>query len=734
MDLSKLNPAQRESVLHTEGPLLVLAGAGSGKTRVLTTRLAYLIEEKGVFETNILAFTFTNKAAQEMKDRVEAQLNRSVAHLWIGTFHSICSRILRRHIDKLGYTSDFTIYDVSEQRQLVKQIIKDKGGTQEGLTPASILSVISKWKNSGVDVKLAKESAQYSRDREIAEIFELYEKEKKANNALDFDDLIGKTLQLLEQEKEIREYYQDKFKYLFVDEYQDTNRSQYELIRILSAKYRNLCVVGDADQSIYGWRGADIKNILDFERDFPEADTILLETNYRSTRPILDLANAVIRNNQQRKEKNLKTTRESDEEILYRRLQSETQEAYWVATQIAQLKYRGIPYEDIAVLFRTNAQSGALEMQFRNEGIPYRMVGGLKFFDRAEVKDLLAYLQALVNPQDDLALERIINTPKRGIGAVSLEKLRGLAQKNSMSMMEYLLSEDQPEFTAADHRKFDPFTNMMKGLKRSLEEAGGKDDPKVDLSKFFQQVFEESGYASSLNKEDTIESRARTENIDAVISLAAEMQENQPDLTLSTYLQNLSLQSELDKTDESQEGVLLMTIHSAKGLEFPVVFITGLEEGLFPSGWSMEEGNLEEERRLLYVAITRAEDLLFLSSAASRRVFGQQKAQMESRFVDEMRGHISEEKPVIDLPSEELYEKRESSRYWVLEKRKQRKKRQENPEEFRPGDRIHHRRMGEGLVVAVKKTETDTELTCTFEGRGIVRLAASVAPIRKLED
>lgn len=767
MDISTLNDRQKEAVLYSGGALLILAGAGSGKTRVLTSRIAHLIQDEGVPAWNILAFTFTNKAAKEMKERVAKLLGRDVSSMWIGTFHSMCARILRRDIDKLGFSSSFTIYDSTDQKQLVKQAMKTLGITDESIKPNSVLHRISDAKNRQISADGMEAKAKFSQERDVASIFRLYESLKKENNALDFDDLILKTIELFREFPAVLKQYQQQFQFVFVDEYQDTNQAQYHLIHALAGMHRNICVVGDADQSIYGWRGADISNILRFEEDFVGTKTILLDQNYRSTKHILEAANRLIDNNLERKKKSLWTENDEGDVVQFQEVGNEFEEAQSVTRTIATEKEAGIAYEDMAILYRTNAQSRAFEESLIREGIPYRIIGGLKFYDRAEIKDLVAYMNLTVNPQDDIAFQRIVNQPKRGIGQTTVQKLQGYCRDLGVSLLDGI---DEPEvmghFNSSTQKKLIGFQELMGSLHAQVEA------PMVD---FAEAVYAESGYQKMLQDVNGIEERSRMENIDSFFAAIAQFQEDMPEATIVEYLQNLSLLSDLDKTKAGNEGISLMTIHSAKGLEFPVVFVGGLEDGLFPSKMTMDEGNLEEERRLFYVAITRAEKRLYLYSAKARRIFGKPTPAINSRFIEELGdtiethsydiyqdtsgytawpgddgngGHASGRgngygqtrygiessgnlKGFADPKMRADYDRqREKMHRLVLEKKAA--KEANKSKAYRAGDKVKHKKFGEGTIVSVVAKDDGDELTIAFLKKGIKRLNASFAPLEKL--
>ena len=629
-----LNEPQREAVYYTEGPLLILAGAGSGKTRVLTHRIAYLIEEKGVNPWNILAITFTNKAAGEMRERVDRLVGFGSESIWVSTFHSMCVRILRRHISLLGYDTNFTIYDADDQKTLMKDVCKLLQIDTKIYKERALLAAVSHAKNELVTPEEFRLNAggDFSQ-RKIAEVYEEYEKQLKANNALDFDDLLIKTVQLFQTQADVLEYYQERFRYIMVDEYQDTNTAQFELIRLLALKYQNLCVVGDDDQSIYKFRGANIYNILNFEHHFPDATVIKLEQNYRSTQNILDAANAVIANNQGRKEKRLWTDNGAGDKITFEQLDTAAEEADFVAMDIARRVRKGeYQYKDCAILYRTNAQSRLFEERFITANIPYKIFGGVNFYARKEVKDLLAYLKTIDNGQDDLAVRRIINIPKRGIGAASINKVALYAQEQEISFYDALCVAEQVPGLGKAAAKIRPFVLFIQSMKAKAK--------LLSVADLLQEVIETTGYVRELEAEGTDEAEARIENIDELISKAVDYAEGEEAPTLNGFLENVALVADIDSFDENSDYVVLMTLHSAKGLEFPNVYLAGLEDGLFPSYMSITSDNsqaeIEEERRLAYVGITRAKKNLTITSARVRMVRGQTQYGKVSRFVREI--------------------------------------------------------------------------------------------------
>lgn len=731
MKLDSLNNMQKKAVLHEKGPLLVLAGAGSGKTRVLTTSIAYLIEEKNIDPRNIIAITFTNKAANEMKERISNLLNMDVSHPWIGTFHSICARILRMNIDKIGYDKNFTIYDSSDQKTLVKEIINELG-LKEDITPREALSVISQAKNKSMTPdEFLQLNTYYTKGDSYYEIYKKYEEKKFYYNALDFDDLIDKVLYLFSKDIETLKFYQEKFQYVFVDEYQDTNNSQYELIKYFSGFHNNITVVGDADQSIYSFRGADISNILNFEKDFKDADVIKLEQNYRSTDKILDTANVLIENNSERKDKNLWTDNKNGSKPIYRSTNVESEEAKFVLDNIKELTYQGYDAKDFAILYRTNAQSRSFEEILMKNLINYKVIGGLKFYDRKEIKDLVSYLKIIVNPKDDLALKRIINEPKRGIGNKSIAELENIASLHEISILDLIrLDEFRTLLTDRLKKLADKFYMPLKNIFDNIE--------KYKIVDLINEVLDKSGYLKMLETSYSVEDRSRIDNINEFISSAAEYEEENSDDTIFDYLENLSLLSDLDKTEDKDNSVSLMTMHAAKGLEFPIVFVVGLDEGLFPGKRSIDEGNVEEERRLFYVGITRAREKLFLTSSKSRRNYGKPIFYKPSRFVDEIidKVIVEEDSSSYGFTSRE-YEKamaedymREKTRQSVLNKKLV--KTDASDSDFQVGDKIRHSKWGMGTIVQIKEQDKGNELVVAFDKKGLKKLNQDYAPIEKV--
>lgn len=725
MDLSALNQNQRAAVEQTEGPLLILAGAGSGKTRTLTMRTAHLLE-LGVYPSAILCITFTNKAANEMKQRVEEMVGAAAQGMWICTFHSMCVRILRMNADALGYSKAFTIYDTDDVLRLVKQIERDLDIDEKFCPAKAVASAISDAKNKMIGPKEYVERAAGDIWKQtIAEVYLEYEKRLLANNAFDFDNLLCKTVELFEKHPDVLSYYQNRFRYVHVDEYQDTNRAQYLLVRAIAA-HGNICVVGDDDQSIYGWRGADIRNILDFEKDFPGAKLIRLEQNYRSTTPILQAANAVISHNSGRKGKTLFTTRKGGEPIQLKRCISEREEAMYVADTIDDL-LATYKLSDFAVLYRTNAQSRALEEEFMKKQIAYRVVGGIKFYDRKEVKDLVAYLRFLQNPQDSISLFRILNVPKRGIGATTAEKIQAAALENGVYAWDIVMNAGQyitPKRTAD---KLEDFGNQM----MQLMAAGVLLAPE----EYVRKVLDDTGLLMQYQEEGTEEALARAENMLEFITAIQEFMHGNPDATLSDFLANVALVTDSDEQTETNT-VTLMTLHSAKGLEFPVVFFIGLEEGICPHIRSMQtEEGIEEERRLCYVGITRAMDRLFMTYAMSRGLFGTTNHNPPSRFLDELPEDVERNDtasgvvtPYADLPRQSVMKApvltRQASKTVVTKP---------NPAlmDLKAGDRVHHPAFGGGKVLSLSGKGDGLVAEIDFGGKGIKRIALKYAAMKK---
>jgi DNA helicase II / ATP-dependent DNA helicase PcrA len=724
--LANLNEQQQAAVKTTEGPLLIMAGAGSGKTRVLTHRIAYLMAEKHVAPWNILAITFTNKAAREMKERVQALLGGAAEEIWISTFHSMCVRILRRDIDRIGIDRNFSILDTTDQLSVVKNILKEKNIDPKKFEPRAILGTISNAKNELLTPeKFAKKASSYY-EKIVSDVYEEYQKRLLRNHALDFDDLIMTTIQLFERVPEVLEYYQYKFQYIHIDEYQDTNRAQYVLVKMLASRFQNICVVGDADQSIYRWRGADIQNILSFEKDYPNAKVILLEQNYRSTKRILQAANEVIENNVNRKPKKLWTENPEGQKIVYYEAMNEADEAQFVAGKIKEYVDSGKRrYSDFAILYRTNAQSRVMEEVLLKSSIPYQIVGGLKFYDRKEIKDILAYLRVIANPNDDISLLRIINVPKRGIGVSSIDKIVSYASENGLSVFEALGELEHIGLSARTAASLIEF-------RRQLEQWAQLQDY-VSVTELVEEVLDKSGYREMLKAEKTLEAQSRLENIDEFLSVTKHFENVSEDKSLIAFLTDLALISDIDQLNdtngEDQDAVVLMTLHSAKGLEFPVVFLIGMEEGIFPHSRSLDdEDEMEEERRLAYVGITRAEEELFLTSAQMRTLFGHTSINPVSRFIREI--------------PEELVERVNKRTAWPSAAagkqttvRKIAVASSTGGEEvlWKVGDKVEHKKWGIGTVVSVRGEGEDKELDIAFPSPiGIKRLLAKFAPITKV--
>lgn len=736
--LNGMNPRQKEAVLQTDGPLLLMAGAGSGKTRVLTHRIAYLIEEKEVNPWNILAITFTNKAAKEMKERVNAILASGGEDVWVSTFHSMCVRILRRDVDFIGYNRNFTIIDSSEQLTLMKRILKELNIDPKKYDPRSILGTISQAKNSlQTPQDFAKMQGSYYEEI-AAKCYAAYQKELQYNQCMDFDDLIMNTIRLFEEHPDSLTYYQNKFHYIHVDEYQDTNHAQYTLVNLLAGRFRNLCVVGDADQSIYGWRGADMQNILDFEKDYPDAAVILLEQNYRSTKNILSAANQVIENNSNRKPKNLWTENKEGNKITYYRADNERDETRFIVDRMQEeIRSNHRNYGDFAILYRTNAQSRVMEETLLKANIPYKMVGGHKFYDRKEIKDILAYLNVLVNPQDSISFERIVNSPKRGIGPGSIEKLRSFASLHEWPLLEAAQNVDLANIGGKAGQQLGAFGEMIQEVTQMI--------PYLTVTELTKEVLDRSGYLEDLKIQNTLEAQARIENLEEFLTVTQEFdkqfeQQNEedadaPEEKLTVFLNDLALVSDIDNLEEDASQVTLMTLHAAKGLEFPVVFLIGLEEGVFPlSRALMEESELEEERRLAYVGITRAEEALYLTNAFSRTLYGRTQYNRPSRFVEEIDQELLEIEGMRPTPKKTpVFAKKTAYSYKQPETAVVPSKSATGGENnsWKPGDKVKHKKWGLGTVVRVSGTSKDLELDVAFPSQGVKRLLAAFAPIEK---
>jgi len=734
--LSGLNEEQQEAVKATDGPLLIMAGAGSGKTRVLTHRIAYLMVEKEVAPWNILAITFTNKAAREMKDRVQAILGGAAEDIWISTFHSMCVRILRRDIDRMGFNRNFSILDTTDQLSVIKNILKEKNIDPKKFDPRTILGTISSAKNELQTPEEYEKTAGGMYEQIVSDVYKLYQKRLRKNQALDFDDLIMTTIQLFQRVPEVLEFYQRKFQYIHVDEYQDTNRAQYMLVKLLASRFRNLCVVGDSDQSIYRWRGADITNILSFEKDYKNAKVILLEQNYRSTKRILQAANVVIQNNMNRKPKNLWTENDEGKKLLYYRADSESGEAQFVAGKIRELVDGGQrTFKDIAILYRTNAQSRVMEEVLLKSNINYQIVGGIKFYDRKEIKDILAYLRTIANPDDDISLTRIINVPKRGIGATSIDKIANYAIAQDLSMFQALQEVEQIGLSAKITKALREFRDLINNWVQMQDY--------LSVTELVENVLEKTEYVEILKAEKTLESQSRIENIEEFLSVTQNFEKTNDDKSLVAFLTDLALVADIDKLEEDENdknnAVVLMTLHSAKGLEFPVVFLMGMEEGVFPHSRSlMEEAEMEEERRLAYVGITRAEEELYLSNAQMRTLYGRTSMNPVSRFIAEIPEDLLE-----DLGQQRRQQMRtpfSSSSSPSPAKQPERRvfsrpvAQSTGGDEigWKVGDKAEHKKWGIGTVVSVKGEGESKELDIAFPSpTGIKRLLAKFAPITK---
>lgn len=793
--IQKLNDKQKEAVLTTEGPVLVSAGAGSGKTRVLTHRIAYLIEEKSVNPWNILAITFTNKAANEMKERIEGLVGPDASSIWVSTFHAMCVRILRREAGYLGYQSNFTILDQGDQLVLMRQILKNLNIDNKQFREKDLLWVIDQAKNANQTVDEFSEQASTFIEQVQAKVYASYQDHLKKANTMDFNDLILNTVRLLQNFSDVRRFYQQKFHYIHVDEYQDTNDSQYQLVKLLTGLHKNICVVGDADQSIYGWRGANMENILRFEEDYPQAKTIVLEQNYRSQQRILEAANSVIKNNSQRKEKNLWSHKTAGEKVKFYQADSDSEESRYVMQQMLQLKDdKGLKPHDFAILYRTQAQSRSLEDQLLKLNIPYKVVGGLKFYSRKEIQDSLAYLKLIDNPSDNVSFNRIVNVPKRGIGSSSIEKLAIFAESIRLSMMDAIPYINQSDVSSAAQKKFREFFDMIQTFRKQAEF--------LSVSELMEEVWSQTAYRESLLSEGTIESQARIENMEEFASVTQEfdqtssedLMDHDPDFAtsesapdqgveygveesliqpiqlslteasqdpghqeitpvnhsvnprLTQFLSQLSLVTDTDQVEQTST-VTLMTLHAAKGLEFPVVFIVGMEEGLFPTYRVLDsEDDMEEERRLAYVGMTRAEDYLFLTACRNRLLYGRYQQNLVSRFIDEIDPSVlnrempafqnrfhSGEKVTINhhrgnqnYASPTLSKKRPQARAKVNENKTKN-------EVWQVGDMVDHRVWGQGTIVAIKESAGDQILSIAFDSQGIKQLMAAFAPIEKAE-
>lgn len=733
-----LNPEQKKAVQTTDGPLLIMAGAGSGKTRVLTHRIAYLMVEKEVAPWSILAITFTNKAAREMKERIGRLLGPESENIWISTFHSMCVRILRRDIDRIGYSRNFSILDMTDQQSVIKQILKDKNLDSKKYDYRALLSSISSAKNELVNSEEYEKTAADYYTKVVSDVYKEYEHRLRKNQALDFDDLIMKTILLFERVPEVLQFYQRKFQYIHVDEYQDTNRAQYMLVKLMAERFKNLCVVGDSDQSIYRWRGADIANILSFEKDYPNAKVIFLEQNYRSTKRILQAANEVISNNSNRKPKKLWTENVEGNKIQYYNADNEQAESGFVVGKILELtREHNKKYSDIAVLYRTNAQSRVIEEYLLKSNLSYTIVGGVKFYDRKEIKDILAYLRLISNPHDDISLRRVINVPKRGIGATSLDKIADFAIMQDTSMFDALQNIDLIGVSPKVRKAAFEFTELIKGYTNMQEY--------LSVTELVEEVLEKSGYKEMLKAENSLEAQSRLENLDEFLSVTQNFEKVNEDKSLVAFLTDLALVADIDQLDKEegpQDNITLMTLHSAKGLEFPVVFLLGMEEGVFPHSRSlMEEEEMEEERRLAYVGITRAEEELYVTNAQMRTLFGRTNCHPVSRFIGEIPSDL-----LVDVRAEERMKMSSASRQnnrgtgfssrraaVAAQPVKAPVKTGGNEFDWGVGDKVQHKKWGIGTVVSVKGQGEKKELDIAFPSPvGIKRLLAAFAPIEKV--
>lgn len=752
-----MNDKQAEAVQTTDGPLLIMAGAGSGKTRVLTHRIAYLIDEKYVNPWNILAITFTNKAAREMRERAIA-LNPATQDTLIATFHSMCVRILRREADYIGYNRNFTIVDPGEQRTLMKRIIKQLNLDTKKWNERSILGTISNAKNDLLDEIAYEKQAGDMYTQVIAKCYKAYQEELRRSEAMDFDDLIMMTLRLFDQNKDVLAYYQQRYQYIHVDEYQDTNHAQYQLVKLLASRFKNICVVGDADQSIYGWRGADMQNILDFEKDYPQAKVVLLEENYRSTKKILQAANNVINHNKNRRPKKLWTQNDEGEQIVYHRANNEQEEAVFVASTIDNIvREQGKNFKDFAVLYRTNAQSRTIEEALLKSNIPYTMVGGTKFYSRKEIRDVIAYLNILANTSDNISFERIVNEPKRGVGLGTLEKIRSFAYEQSMSLLDASSNVMMSPLKGRAAQAVWDLANLILTLRSNLDS--------LTVTEITENLLDKTGYLEALQVQNTLESQARIENIEEFLSVTKNFDDN-PEITvegetgldrLSRFLNDLALIADTDDSATETAEVTLMTLHAAKGLEFPVVFLIGMEEGVFPLSRAIEDADeLEEERRLAYVGITRAEQILFLTNANTRTLFGKTSYNRPTRFIREIDDELiqyqglarpvnssfgvkySKEQPTqfgqgMSL-QQALQARKSNSQSQVTAQLQALNANNSHETSWEIGDVATHKKWGDGTVLEVSGSGKTQELKINFPGIGLKKLLASVAPISKKEN
>ncbi len=737
--LQQLNTEQRKAVVHKDGPLLILAGAGSGKTSTMTHRIAHMIKQEGVSPFEILAVTFTNKAAKEMRDRVEALIGGDARNMWILTFHSACLRILRMYGDRLGYSRDFVVYDPGDQKTVVRNILKQLGVEDKKYTPPYFLSIISDCKEKGITpAKFAEENSGNPQGRMAAQVYQAYEKVLKTNQSMDFDDLLLQTVKLFQQEEDVLQRFRERFRYIMVDEYQDTNYMQYRFIRMLAEAHNNICVVGDDDQCIYQWRGADINNILDFEKDFRGAKVIKLERNYRSDGNILSAAHCVIQNNRGRKPKKLWTEKGAGEKVQYYRAEDDKDEARYVASQVDRLHTSSRKYSDFAVLYRTNAQSRLFEEAFRAKGIPYRILAGIRYYDRKEVKDMVAYMRLVQNPADDLSLERIINEPKRGVGAKTLEKLQALSSVRGESLLHILLDKEIMDSMAG--KSGESLYRMAETIsKLSLEQENLK------ISDIYDGLLVRTGYLQALEGQNTVEAETRIENLLEFKSAIYDYEKSKEDLgesgSLTEFMESIALMAEVDNLDPDENAVVLMTLHSAKGLEFPVVFMVGMEDGLFPGWRALEKiDGVEEERRLCYVGMTRAKERLFLTSAGVRTVYGKTDFTRESMFLKEIDRKLLEGDAVYTGNSYNRYggigsytsNEDEQPIFRPFDQLRAIRQSAAGPKltrgDLSPGDKVTHSKFGVGQVISVE----NNAVTVIFESAGTKKLAIDIAPLTKL--
>ena len=736
MNLDKLNDMQRKAVITTEGPLLILAGAGSGKTTVLVNRIAYILEKNLANPYEILAITFTNKAANEMKTRIEATIGETAKNMWISTFHSACVKILRNNIERIGFSKNFVIYDTDDSKTVIKDCLKELNYDEKVFNPRSVMSQISKAKDEMLSTKEYR--INYEGDyrlSKIANVYELYQEKLLKNNALDFDDIVYLTVKILRENPDVLDRLQNRFRYIMVDEYQDTSTVQYMLISLLAGKFANICVVGDDDQSIYKFRGANIRNILDFEKDFKSAQTIKLEQNYRSTKSILKAANAVIKNNCERKEKALWTSNDEGEKIKIFTASNEHDESRFVANEIDKAVLGGAKYSDFAILYRTNSQSRVIEDAFIRNVVPYRVLSGLRFYDRKEIKDIIAYLRVILNPSDDVSLTRIVNEPKRGIGKTTLEKAAMLADVNSKSVFEIISEADKYPELIRSASKLSNFCGIINNLRKIRNS--------VSVTELVKRILVDTGYICALELEKTVESETRIENINEFVSLAAEFEKNEEDTSFEAFIENITLISNIDFYDEEEDYVVMMTIHGAKGLEFKNVFLVGLEEGVFPSlrGTSEDQDkeDLEEERRLCYVAITRAKEKLFLSNSVQKTIYGKTTYFNPSRFINEINPEeILDIKKSTKASVNQFINTAKKTAHTVsgfnlLGTINNKISNNQSECDIKQGDRVKHPKFGEGFVINSKKYGKDTLVEVAFDTVGIKQLMANFAKLTKIE-